>query len=56
MLTDTEMQILMEQTEKYGKLTDNELMKLVTQYAIANTGPLSEDRAMLVAAAMRLDK
>jgi hypothetical protein len=55
MLTQKQMNILIVQTNKYRSMSDDDLMKLVTQYAIKNTAAISENRAMLVEAAMRLN-
>jgi hypothetical protein len=55
-LTNEQMELLITQTDKYGSLTNSDLMKLVTQYAVKHTKALTEERAMLIEAAMRLEK
>jgi hypothetical protein len=53
-LTEKQKNILIVQTNKYHSMSDDDLMKMVIQYFIKNTAGLSEERAMLVEAAMRI--
>jgi hypothetical protein len=55
-LTEAEASFLQAFTSKYHAMSNSELMKRVTQYALKHTLPLSEGRMMLVEAAMRIDE
>jgi hypothetical protein len=55
-LTEEQAAFLQAFTSKYHAMSNSELMKKVTQYALKKTLPLSEGRMMLIEAAMRIDE